>query len=283
MHRTENIADLIHRFSFFPVERAEILHKRNVIAKLREIAHTGKDHHDPVEPGGKADGVTCGRSAVKIFQHFFCIFGQIHEVSALYRFHHDDGFPVLAAHLVTFFGLHRRIFEIDVVQLDLHDFHLRIFGQDLVKHFRRIVERNTHVLHLSRRFQLERMLVRVAFFIFLEYAFALRVHQIKIEILHPAGLELFFKQRQNILFFLKKACGKFVRQNETLPRISLCDTLADRRFALPAEIYPRRIEIIKAFRHKDIDHLRKLPEIDFVSLHRQTHTAEPEILFHLFE
>lgn len=77
--------------------------------------------------------------------------------------------------------------------------------------------------------------------------------------------------------------GKFVRKHKFFPRITLHEAIAKRRFALPADIYVRGIEIIESFRQIIIDHAGKFFVILLLALHRQTHAAESEILFHSFK
>lgn len=101
---------------------------------------------------------------------------QLYQVAALHRLHHDDRFAMLCAYLAALPSLDVRIVIVHIVQLQLHKFHLRVFGQDLIQHLRLIVEGKPHMADESLRFQLQRLLIGPALLKFLKIPLALGVH-----------------------------------------------------------------------------------------------------------
>ena len=57
VRRMEDLLHLLHRCQLPLIQRAEILHKRDVILHLGHVAHAGEHHHDPGKACGKAQGV----------------------------------------------------------------------------------------------------------------------------------------------------------------------------------------------------------------------------------
>ncbi|EJW99641.1 hypothetical protein EVA_12253, partial [gut metagenome] len=55
------------------------------------------------------------------------------------------GLAVGAGHLVDLAGVDPGALPVEVVELELHELHLRVDGEDLVQQVRRVVEREAHV------------------------------------------------------------------------------------------------------------------------------------------
>ncbi len=138
-------------------------------------------------------------------------------------------------------------------------------------------------MYLALFFELKRLLVCAAFLEFNKIIVVLRVHQIKIKIVHAAYFKLAFKEGAHIRLGLEKACRQLVGKNVLLARITVDKALAQRLFALTAEITVRRVKVIEAGVDKIIDHSAEFFMIDLAVLHRQTHTSEFEILFYFFK
>ena len=85
---------------------------------------------------------------------FFRILGKVRKLSTFYRLHYQNRLVMLAAYLIAFSGLNLGIVIVQIVKLQLNNFNLWIFRQNLVQHFGGIMERNTHVPYFSFRFQL---------------------------------------------------------------------------------------------------------------------------------
>ncbi len=101
---------------------------------------------------------------------------QLYQVAALHRLHHDDRFAMLCAYLAALPSLDGRTVIVHIVQLQLHKFHLWVFGQDLIQHLRLIVEGKSHMADEPLRFQLQRLLIGPALLKFLKIPLALGVH-----------------------------------------------------------------------------------------------------------
>ena len=122
-------------------------------------------------------------------------------------------------------------------------------------------------------FELHCLLVCAALFVFFENVLALRVHEMKIEIINAAALKLQLKQRAYLLFAVEERCGKLVRENKAFSGVAAHYAVAYGAFAFCAEIYSRRVEIVEAGLHEIIYHAAEFAAVDFVALHRQTHAA----------
>lgn len=68
VRRMEDLLHLLHRCQLPLIQRAEILHKRDVILHLGHVTHAGEHHHDPRKACGKAQGVAGGTAAVETVQ-----------------------------------------------------------------------------------------------------------------------------------------------------------------------------------------------------------------------
>lgn len=143
---------------------------------------------------------------------------QLYQVAALHRLHHDDRFAMLCAYLAALPSLDGRTVIAHIVQLQLHKFHLWVFGQDLIQHLRLIVEGKSHMADESLRFQLQRLLIGPALLKFLKIHLALGVHQVKIKVLHPAAFQLLLEQRPHLFLRLKQRVENLIRQQKALPR-----------------------------------------------------------------
>ena len=188
-----------------------------------------------------------------------------------------------AADLIAFACLNLRVVQINIIQLKLHDLRLRIFREDLIEHLGGVVERDADVLYSALRFQLKGCLVGSAALEFLKNVLALRVHEIEVKILHAAGFELALKERTYVLLFIKIRACELIGEDIALSRAALHKALPYGCLALAAEVAVSRIEIIKPLCKEVIDHLAKFRKIHLVAVHRQTHTAEAEILLYIFK
>ena len=90
-------------------------------------------------------------------------------------------------------ALYGRIVIIHIVELNLDHFYLRVLGQNLLKHFRFVMERNADVAYFSFFFQFKCGLVCMALFKMRIVSGTLCMHQIEIKIINTADLQLAFK------------------------------------------------------------------------------------------
>ena len=199
IHRMVNLPHLVNGRQLFYIQRAEILHKADVLLHLFDAAHAGEYHQHALKPGGIADCITCGRAAAQLIQHSLCLWRQIDQIAALYRLHDNDRLAEFAADLIAFPALHGRIFIVQVVKLDLYHFHLRVLGQNLFQHLRTVMEGDAKMPDFTLRLQFQRRLIGTALFEVSEVVRALGVHQIEVEIVDTAGVQLALKQRPDIL------------------------------------------------------------------------------------
>ena len=61
-------------------------------------------------------------------KQFHSLLRNIDKTAALDRLHDDDWLSMLTANLIALPGLHRGILPIQVIELRLHIFHLRVSG-----------------------------------------------------------------------------------------------------------------------------------------------------------
>lgn len=140
---SENAAYFFHSGVFLRIQGLKILHVTDVVLHHFHIAHTGQNHHYALLAGSKADSVAGIGAAVQCIEYFLRFGRQLHKAAALDRLHNDSRFTMLAADFEALAGFHRRIIEVHIIQLNLHNFHLRIFRKDLIQHGRLIVEGDT--------------------------------------------------------------------------------------------------------------------------------------------
>ena len=185
---------------------------------------------------------------------------------------------MVPANLITAQGLHLGVVIIQVVELKLYHFDLGILRQNPIQHLGAVVEGDAQMPDFSLRLQFQRRLVSPAAGIFFEPRPALCVHQIEVEIIHPAGLQLLRKQRPDFLLGFKEVVGQLVGQNVLIPLIPGGEAGFDGLFALAAEVAVGGVKIVEARRQKGIHHLRGLLDIHRIAHHRQAHKAKTELL-----
>lgn len=62
------------------------------------------------------------------------------------------------------------------------------------------------------------------------------MHEIKVKILHPAGLKLALKQRSDLLLLLKKVGGQLVGQDIGSPGIPADQAVPEGCFTFPSKV-----------------------------------------------
>ena len=275
----ENLLHLFHRSQLGFVQRPEILHKGDVVLHLLHIAHAGQHHFNARKAGGEADGIAGGAAAVQRVQHSLGVLGQVDQVAALDRLHHDDGLAVPDAHLIALAALHGRVVVIHIVELQLHDLHLGIVGQNLLQHLGTVVEENAHMADLALGLEGEGRLVGAALLIVAVVACTLRMHQVIIKVFHAAGRQLAFKQGADIGLGLKEVAGQLVGQDIAIPGIAAGQAGLQRRFALALNIAVGGIKVVEARLQKSVHHTAGFGGIHRVAVHRQAHAANPKFFF----
>ena len=222
---------------------------------------------------------------MQVIQNLLCIRRQIYQISTLYRLHDDHGLVVFPADLVAFSALYGGIFIIHIVKLDLYHLDLGILLQNLLQHFRSVVEGDSEMTDLAFLLQFQCGLIGTALFEMCKNILGLGVHQIKVKIFHPAGFQLTLEERPDVLLLVKIRHGQLIRQDIFFSFMSAGKTFLYGKLAFPAQISMGGIKIIEALLQKSIHHLRGLHNIDVCSVlhHGKSHTAEAEILLHFLK
>ena len=109
------------------------------------------------------------------------------------------------------------------------------------------------------------------------------MEKIQVTVFYAAVGKLFFKKRTYFLFAVEEGSGQLVNEQEAVAWIALYKAVTKRGFTLTADINACGIKIVEAFCHEAVDHACEFGIIDLVAVHRQTHTAESEIFFHVFK
>ncbi len=190
---------------------------------------------------------------------------------------------MFVANLQTLARLNGGIVEVKVIELNLHGFDLRIAAENFIQYFRRIVKGDPDVLYPPFRLEFERLLVSAATLELYKVFPVLRVHKIEVEIIDAAYFQLAFEKRTDVRFRLEIGLRQLIRKNIFPPGVSFYKAIAQSGFALSADIYVCRIEIIETAFYKRIDHFVKLGMVYFIAVHGQTHTAESEIFTYFFK
>ena len=224
MPAAEALLHLCYGGQLLLVQGLEVLHKADVFPQLRQIAHAGQDHDDAGKAGGKADGIAGGTAAVEGIQHVPGLLGQVHQIAALYGLHDDDGLVMFAADLIAQTALHDGVVVVHIVELDLHHLDLGVLRQDMVQHLRPVMERDAHMANLALGFQGEGGLIGPVRFEIGELLLVLGVHEIKVKVVHAAGLQLTLEEGADVRLRLKEKVGQLVGEHIPLPGIAAGET-----------------------------------------------------------
>ena len=95
-------------------------------------------------------------------------------------------------------------------------------------------------------FELERRLIRAALLEVVIVDKTLRVHQIEVEILDAADLELALEKRADVCLGLEIVRRQLVGQDVLLARIAACQAGLERLFALALDVAVRSVKIVEA-------------------------------------
>ena len=127
---------------------------------------------------------------------------------------------MLAADLVALPGFYGGVLVIDVVKLNLDDFNLGIFGEDLIKNLGFIVEGNAEMANFSLVPQRHDRFIGVHLLVLGKQILILGVHQVKIEIIYAAGFQLLLEEGTDVLVFFNVAAGQLVGKDVCFPGIA---------------------------------------------------------------
>ena len=219
---------------------------------------------------------------MQVVENLLRVIGQVDQAAALDRLHDQYRLVVLTADLIAFAALDGNVIVVQVVELDLHDLNLRVLGQDLVQHRGAGVERDAHMAHLALGFQLERRLVGAAVLEMLVVGRPLGVHEVEVKVIDTAGLELALEEGTDIRLRLEVALAQLIGQDVVFPIMAAGQALFQGQLAFALDVAVGCVKVVEPLRQKGIDHLLGLFNVDVLALHRQAHTAEPEIFLDFF-
>ena len=103
------------------------------------------------------------------------------------------------------------------------------------------------------------------------------MHQVKIKVVHAAGLQLTFKEGTDVLLTLEIRIGQLVGQKEFAPVMTLCHAVPYGRLGLPADIAVSGVEVVEAGGDEGIRHAAEFIFVYLAVLHGQTHAAKAEV------
>ena len=190
---------------------------------------------------------------------------------------------MLYAHVVHLMRLHGGIVKVNIVKLYLHEFHEGFLCEDHVQHVRLVVERQAHVAQFAFLLQLVRHFIGVAGLVLFVVPAVLGVHEIEVEILHAADLQLLVHERADIRLGLEVTVGKLVRQQELASVMTRGNALPYRLFALPVDVAVSGIEVVEARFYERVSHAAGLGYVHLIACHGQAHAAKAKIAPYLRE
>ena len=279
----ENIADLPDRLLFAFIQRHEIPHGGKIILHLCHIAHAGEHHGHVRKAGGKTQGIAGVAAAVQTAENLIRLRRQIDQASALDRLHDDDGLAMFLADLVHLPAFHGGVLIIHVVELDLHDLDLRMLGQDHVQHLGLVMEGDAKMADLSLGLQLQCCFISPTALELWIVVPILGVHQVKVKIIYAAGLQLTFKEGEDILFASEIGLRQLVRQEEFAPGMTLGHAVPDGCLGLSVDITVRGVKVVETGANEGIRHAAEFVIIHMLFLHGQAHAAKAEVAVDLRE
>ena len=143
------------------------------------------------------------------------------------------------------------------------------------------MERDAQMPDLTLLLQLQRCFIGMASFVLGKQFRILGMHQIEIEILHAAGIQLHLENGADLFGGIEISRGELIGKDVTVSGIPGSQRLAQRDLALLPNITVRRVEIIEAGSQERIHHFGSVGKIHLVALHGQAHKAETEFALDL--
>ena len=179
---------------FFFVHRLKLLHRTNIVFHLLHGIHSGKHHHHALVACGKPERPGCiGRILMIRPKKRFRILRKIYQRASLHRLHYNYRLSMLSRCLITFPGLDAFIVPVQIIDLKLYYFNLRMRSQNLVQKLRLVMEGNSDMPDLSLCFFLLYKRKAVQFQRYLIVDRPLIMKQIIIKISATQTIQLIFK------------------------------------------------------------------------------------------
>ena len=177
-------------FHLFLGKRLEIIHERSIVIHLFQCRHAGKAGQEAVEGSRKADGPgSIGSPGVHFIKNLLHSGRGIGQLAALNRLHDDELFPVLPDKLVVLPGADRRAFPVGVIDLQLDEFHFRVFLQKLLQKLGLVMEGKADMPDGAGLFLLLDEVPEMKLLIALVIIRLNRMQEIVVEILRPGPLQ----------------------------------------------------------------------------------------------
>ena len=259
----DNVHRLFHKRLLGGVKRAQLRHVAHVVLHLRQRAHAAQNDHDVVQAGRKADGPGRHRQIGMVgAEHRLDGFGHLGQRAALDRLHDNDRLAVLDGGLIALAGLHAFAVPVQIVQLQLHELHLRVFGQHAVQQLGVVVEREADVPHQALGLFLLQPGKAVQLGVDLVVVGADVVQQVIVKILDAGLAALLVKDAVAVLFGFQEPGVQLVRQREAVARVAADQRVFDGALALEAAVHPGGVKVGKAARQESVDHLLELLDVD---------------------
>ena len=141
------------------------------------------------------------------------------------------------------------------------------------------MEGQSDMAYLALLFEGKRSFIGIAGPEFFKNLLVLRVHEVEIEILHAARLQLALEKGTDVCLGMEIRTGQLIGQNKRITRIAFGKTFPDGDLTLSV----RCVKIIESARKEGIDHAAHLRFVYLAVLHGQAHTAKAEVLLHVFK
>ena len=145
------------------------------------------------------------------------------------------------------------------------------------------MEGQSDMAYLALLFEGKRSFIGIASPEFFKNLLVLRVHEVEIEILHAARLQLAFEKGTDVCLGMEIRIGQLIGQNKRITRVAFGKTFPDGDLTLSAQVPVRCVKIIESARKEGIDHAAHLRFVYLAVLHGQAHTAKAEVLLHVFK
>ena len=204
------------------------------------------------------------------------------QTAALNGLHDNDLFTMTYCGLVTQASLYIRIFPVQIIDLELHKLHFRMFRQHLFQQIRPIVKRKTNMLHLSFHLFLPYKSECVQFLCLCIADCIYIVQNIVIDSIQPQSFQLALKYLFHLFLSLQQIQRQFIRDCIGKSRMSFYYSLTESGFTFAFMIGICRIKIGKTPFQKTICHVTYrltvyFPPIIFLQ-QRQPHQAKSKLI-----
>ena len=274
----DDVTYLLNCFLLAFVEGLEVLHGKDIVLHLLQIAHTRQHHRHHGETARKAHGVAGIGTSMQVAQDLVGLGWQVHQAAALDGLHHNDGFLVLRANFIHLAALDGVRFVVGIVELYLHHLHLRMLGEDHVEYLVLVVERDAEMAYLAFLLQLPCCFVSLALLELQVVVAVLGMHEVEVEIIHFAPCQLLLEEGTDVLLLVEEGVGELVGQQELAAVEAFRDAICDGSLRLAAVVAVRCVEIVESGSNESIGHAAKLIVVDGSAfLLRKSHATESEV------